>query len=69
MLSLTNVDLIFKIAGIGIIIGILYIVLEQAQRKEQGQLVTLVGVVVVLMMVVSLISQLFNSVKTMLQLY
>ncbi len=69
MLSLTNVELIFKIAGIGIIIAILYIVLDQAGKKEQGQLMSLVGVVIVLMLVVSLISQLFNSVKTMLQLY
>lgn len=69
MLSLTNVDLIFKIAGIGIIIGVLSIVLDQAQKKEQAQLMTLVGVVIVLMLVVNLISQLFSSVKTMLQLY
>lgn len=69
MLSLANVELIFRIAGIGIIIAVLYNVLDQAGKKEQGQLMALAGVVIVLMMVVSLITQLFSSVKTMLQLY
>lgn len=69
MSGIMNVDLLFKIAGIGIIISVLSIVLEQANKKEQGQLMTLVGVVIVLMLVVRLISELFDSVKTMLQLY
>lgn len=69
MLGISNVDLLFKIAGIGIIISVLTMVLKQANKEEQGQMMTLVGVVIVLMLVVRLIGQLFDSVKTMLQLY
>ena len=61
--------LIFKIAAIGIVISILSKVLDEAGRKEQAQMTTLVGVVIVLMMVIQLVNQLFSSVKTMFQLY
>jgi stage III sporulation protein AC len=64
-----DVDILFKIAGIGIVISILSKVLDEAGRKEQAQMTTLVGVVIVLMMVIQLISQLFSNVKTMFQLY
>jgi stage III sporulation protein AC len=64
-----NVDLIFKIAGVGILISILNMVLKQAGKDEQAQMLTLVGVVVVLMMVIQLIAQLFDTVKTMFNLY
>ncbi|ADL08075.1 stage III sporulation protein AC [Thermosediminibacter oceani] len=64
-----NVDVLFKIAGIGIVISILSKVLDEAGRKEQAQMTTLVGVVIVLMMVIQLISQLFANVKSMFQLY
>ncbi|GAB6087774.1 stage III sporulation protein AC [Alkaliphilus crotonatoxidans] len=64
-----NVDLIFKIAAIGIIVSILNLVLEKAERKEQAMMTTLVGLVVVLMLVINLISNLFETVKTMFRLY
>lgn len=64
-----NVDLIFKIAAIGILISVLNQVLISADRKELAMATTLVGIVVVLMMVVNLISNLFDTVKTMFQLY
>jgi stage III sporulation protein AC len=64
-----NVDLIFKIAGLGILISVLVIILEQANKKEQAQMVTLAGVVVVLIMVVQLISQLFTTVRTVFHLF
>ncbi len=64
-----NVDLIFKIAAIGIIVSILNLVLEKAERKEQAMMTTLVGLVVVLMLVINLISELFETVKTMFRLY
>lgn len=64
-----NVDLIFKIAAIGIIVSILNLVLEKAERKEQAMMTTLVGLVVVLMLVINLVSNLFETVKTMFQLY
>lgn len=64
-----NVDIIFKIAAIGIVITVLNQVLIKAGREEQATFITLVGVVVVLTMVINLISNLFDTVKTMFQLY
>ncbi|HHY03858.1 MAG TPA: stage III sporulation protein AC [Thermoanaerobacterales bacterium] len=64
-----DVDILFKIAGIGIVVSILSKVLDEAGRKEQAQMTTLVGVVVVLMMVIQLVAELFSKVKTMFQLY
>jgi stage III sporulation protein AC len=64
-----NVDLIFKIAGLGILISVLHIILEQANKKEQAQMVTLAGVVVVLIMVVQLIGQLFTTVRSVFHLF
>ena len=64
-----NVDLIFRIAGIGIFISVLNIVLKQAGKEEQAQMLTLGGVVVVLLMVIQLINELFTSIKTIFSLY
>lgn len=59
-----DVSLIFKIAGIGILISVLNMVLKQAGKEEQGQMLTLVGVVIVLMMVIQLINQLFHNIRS-----
>ncbi|WP_026894107.1 stage III sporulation protein AC [Clostridiisalibacter paucivorans] len=64
-----SVDLIFKIAAIGILISVLNQVLVHAGREEQAMMTTLVGIVIVLMMVINLISRLFENVKTIFQLY
>ncbi|KAB3537414.1 stage III sporulation protein AC [Alkaliphilus pronyensis] len=64
-----NVDLIFKIAAIGIIVSVLNMVLNKAGREEQAMMTTLVGIIVVLMMVINLVSELFETVKAMFQLY
>lgn len=58
-----NVDLIFKIAAIGILVSVLNQVLTRSGRDEQATMTTLAGLVVVLMMVVQEISDLFNLVK------
>ncbi len=63
-----NVDLIFKIAAIGILVSVLHQVLVRAGREEQAMLTTLTGLIVVLSMVIKEISNLFNSVKTMFNL-
>ena len=60
-----EIDLIFKIAAIGIIVSILNQVLSRSGREEQATMTTLAGLVVVLMMVVEKISQLFDLVKTL----
>jgi stage III sporulation protein AC len=59
-----DVDIIFTIAGLGILISVLNIILKQADKEEQAQMLTLAGVVVVLIMVVQLINELFDVVRT-----
>ncbi|MDR1159812.1 MAG: stage III sporulation protein AC [Syntrophomonadaceae bacterium] len=59
-----NIDIIFRIAGIGILISVLSIVLKQAKKEEQAEMLTLAGVVVVLIIVVQLLSQLFTVVRS-----
>ncbi|MBQ2676609.1 MAG: stage III sporulation protein AC [Clostridia bacterium] len=59
-----DVDLIFKIAAIGIIVAVLHQVLIRSGREEQAMMVTLAGIVVVLMMLVQQISTLFETVKS-----
>ena len=63
-----EVDLIFKIAAIGILVAVLNQVLTRAGRDEQATMTTLTGLVVVLMMVVREISALFDLVKTLFDL-
>ena len=58
-----DVDLIFRIAAIGILVAVLNQVLSRAGRDEQAMLTTLAGLVVVLMMVVQEIADLFDMVK------
>ena len=62
-----DVDLIFKIAAVGIIISILNQVLVRSGREEQATMTTLAGLVVVLMMVVQRIAELFRLVKDLFQ--
>ena len=63
-----EVDLIFKIAAIGILVAVLNQVLLRSGRDEQAMMTTLAGLVVVLMMVVQEISALFDLVKDLFQL-
>jgi len=63
-----DVNLIFKVAAIGIIVAILHTLLKQSGKEDFGFSVTLVGVIVVLVMLIQLISQLFETVRTMFQL-
>ena len=63
-----DVDLIFKIAAIGILVAVLNQVLSRAGRDEQAMMTTLAGLVVVLMRVVQEIAQLFTMVKTLFHL-
>jgi len=58
-----EIDLIFKIAAIGIIVAILNQVLSRSGRDEQATMTTLAGLVVVLMMIAQKISELFDLVK------
>ena len=60
-----NIDLIFKIAAIGIIVAVLNQVLIRSGREEQAMMTTLAGLIVVLLMVVYEISGLFTTIKTL----
>ena len=62
-------NLIITVAGIGILVGVLASVLDQAGRKEMAQGVTIMGVIVVLYIVVQSIAQLFTLVKSVFNLY
>ena len=63
-----EVDLIFKIAAIGIIVSILNQVLSRSGREEQATMTTLTGLVVVLIMVAQKIAELFDLMKTLFDL-
>ncbi len=58
-----DVDMIFKIAAIGIIVAILNQLLVRSGREEQALLTTIAGLIVALMMVISQISDLFSTIK------
>ncbi len=60
-----GVDLIFKIAAIGILVAVLNQVLIRSGREEQAMMTTLAGIIVVLLMVSKEIANLFDTVKTM----
>jgi len=64
-----NFYMIMKIAGIGLLVGILVMVLEQANRKDIGQLTVLAGLVVVLYIVVQAVADLFSLVQSVFQIY
>ena len=63
-----NIDFVFKIAAIGIIVAVLNQLLIRSGREEQAMMTTLAGLVVVLMMVVREIADLFDLVKTLFHL-
>lgn len=59
-----NVDLIFRIAAIGIIVAVLNQLLVRSGREEQAMMVTLAGLITVLLMMIYEINTLFTTVKT-----
>ena len=59
-----DAELIFQIAGIGIIVSVMNVLLTRSGRDEQALMITIAGLVVVLMMVVGEIAKLFETVKT-----
>ena len=63
-----DVDLIFKIAAIGILVAVLNQLLVRSGREEQAMMTTLAGLVVVLMILVQEISDLFQLIKTLFDL-
>ena len=62
---MSDLSLIFQIAGVGIVLVILDKVLDQSGKMEYATLANIVGVVIILTMMIQLISRLFSSVKSM----
>ena len=63
-----DINLLFKIAAIGILVAVLYQVLVRAGREDQAMMTTLAGVVIVLSIVIKEISTLFNNVRVIFNL-
>jgi len=63
-----EIDLLFKIAGIGILVAVLNQVLNKAGREDQAMMITITGLSIVLMLVIDKISELFNSVRSIFNL-
>ncbi|NLM50090.1 MAG: stage III sporulation protein AC [Clostridiaceae bacterium] len=63
-----GVDFIFKIAGIGIIVAVLNMLLSRSGREEQAMMTTLAGLIVVLLMLVREIGNLFETIKSVFRL-
>lgn len=59
-----DIELIFRVAGVGMIVAVLSILLKKAERDEQALMTTLAGLVVVLLMLIDYIEQLFDAVRT-----
>lgn len=62
-----EVDLIFRIAGIGIIISVLNQVLNKAEKGEYATIITIAGIIIVFLMVLPQIKDLFESVREILE--
>lgn len=63
-----DIDMLFRIAAIGIIVAVLHQVLVRAGREDQAMMTTLTGLIIVLAIVVTQISNLFQTVKTLFDL-
>lgn len=64
-----DIDFVFKVAAIGMLVTVLQQVLTRAGREDIATLTTLSGLVIVLLMVMNLVSDFFSSVKAIFQLY
>ena len=59
-----NTALVLKAAGIGLLVSVMYQVLAKSGREEQGMLVSLAGVIIILLMLVGELSDLIGSIRT-----
>jgi len=64
-----GLDMVLKVAGIGLVVGIVAMILKEVKKEEHATLLTIAGVVVVLYIVVQGVAQLFSLVKSVFQLY
>ena len=66
---MVQIDLLFKLAGLGVVVAVLCQVLTRAGREELSTLVTVVGLVIALFLVVDLVADLFSSLQSFFALY
>lgn len=64
-----GIDLVFKIAGIGILVAVIAQLLKQTGRDDMATLAAIAGLVITLMMVINIIDSLFDSVRNVFELY
>ncbi len=64
-----QLDLLFQIAGVGVLTTVVSAVLSSSGRSELANLATVAGLAIVLLMVAGLLEELFSSVRTIFQLY
>jgi stage III sporulation protein AC len=63
-----NVDIIFQIAAIGIVVAVLNQILSKYERPEQAMMVTLAGLITVLLLIINEIKTLFDTIKAIFRL-
>ena len=64
-----DIDIIFKIAGIGVLTAVINQILKLSGKEELTTFITLAGIIIVLFSVTSMISELFSTVKTLFSIY
>ena len=64
-----ELDLIFKIAAVGIIVAVLNQILKKTDHDEQAMMLTVAGIVIVLMMIIPAIDELFGTIKSVVGLW
>ena len=64
-----SIEIIFKIAAIGLLIAIICQVLKKSDRDDIATLVSIAGLIIVLTMIISMVSELFDTIKNIFYLY
>ena len=64
-----NIDIIFKIAAIGIIVTVVVQILKKSDRDDIATLVSLAGLIIVLTLIINMVSELFENIKNIFYLY
>jgi len=64
-----QIEMLFRIAGIGILVTVISQILNRTGREDMAMLSTVAGLVIVLLMVINLVADLFSSVRSIFQLY
>lgn len=64
-----ELDLIFKIAAVGIIVAVLNLILKKTDHDEQAMMLTVAGLIIVLMMIIPAIEDLFDTIKSVFGLW